>query len=259
MFRKLRIAILLLILVFVAMGAWFDRARSTDWNGTLWVAVYPIKADSSGAVDAYVGSLSGETFQSIEQFMTREAARYGISLERPVRMELYDRVNRLPPELKPGANVLSRIVWSLRMRYWAWRASSGQSRPQPDIRLFVLYHDPAISSSLPHSLGLQKGLLGVVHAFASDSMTGSNNIVIAHELLHTLGATDKYDLSNGQPKFPDGIADPERSPLYPQDRAEIMAGQRMVGEQQWDMPESLRDVVVGPKTAGEIQWPGGKH
>jgi hypothetical protein len=150
--------------------------------------------------------------------------------------------------------VLGRAFWSLKLRFWAWRKGQDGARPPPDIRMFVLYHDPATTPAVPHSLGLQKGLLGVVYAFADRDMTGSNNIVIAHELLHTVGASDKYDPSDTRPLFPSGYADPQQDPLYPQQRAEVMAGRRMVSEQEWDMPYGLRDVVVGPETAAEIRW-----
>ena len=73
---------------------------------------------------------------------------------------------------------------------------------------------------------MQKGLIGVVHAFAQRQMAGTNNIVITHELLHTLGATDKYEPGSGAPLFPIGFADPSQKPLYPQEAAEIMAGRR---------------------------------
>ena len=47
MWRKLRIAILLLILLFVALNAYFDRVYSTQWNDALRVATFPINADGS--------------------------------------------------------------------------------------------------------------------------------------------------------------------------------------------------------------------
>ncbi|MEJ2115865.1 MAG: hypothetical protein P8X88_07445, partial [Gammaproteobacteria bacterium] len=49
------------------------------------------------------------------------------------------------------------------------------------VRIFVLYHDGKVHQKLEHSLGIQKGLLGIVHAFASNEQTKQNNIVIAHE------------------------------------------------------------------------------
>jgi len=140
------------------------------------------------------------------------------------------------------------------MRWFAMRATKVPGRTPPRIRIFVLYHDPTSLQSVPDSHGLQKGLIGLVHAFALPNMAGSNNIVIAHELMHTLGATDKYDLGSGAPIYPDGFAEPERQPRYPQPSAEIMAGRRALSATVFDMPAGLRDVVVGPVTASEIRW-----
>jgi hypothetical protein len=156
--------------------------------------------------------------------------------------------------IEPGANVLTTMLWSLRTRYWAWRVPEHGAGPKPDVQLFVLYHDPAKSSSLPHSVGMQKGLFGIVHAFADRELEGSNDTVMAHELLHTLGATDKYILNTGQPIHPLGYADPHREPLYPQLFAELMGGRIPLSPSEAEIPESLRQVVVGPATALEIGW-----
>jgi hypothetical protein len=118
----------------------------------------------------------------------------------------------------------------------------------------VWYHDPAVSPRLPHSTGLQKGLIGVVNAFAASDLEGSNNVVIAHELLHTLGATDKYDPSGNLPLFPDGYANPEARPRVPQKRAEIMAGRIPISETQAETPAGMAQVVIGARTAREINW-----
>ena len=254
MFRTIRITFLFGVLAFVALGALLSRARTTDWDVPLWIALHPINADGSAATEDYLGTLSKDTFAPIEEFMAREAARYQLSLTQPVRVELYAEVEESPPALDPGASALGRVLWSLKLRFWAWRKGEDGSRPPPDIRMFVLYHDPATTTSVPHSLGLQKGLLGVVYAFADPEMAGSNNIVIAHELLHTVGASDKYDFHDDRPLFPSGYADPEQQPLFPQARAEVMAGRRMVSEQEWEMPYGLCEVIVGPQTAAEINW-----
>jgi hypothetical protein len=108
---------------------------------------------------------------------------------------------------------------------------------------------------VPHSLGLTKGLIGVVYAFAAPVMNDENDVVIAHELLHTVGATDKYDPSNDAPRFPDGYGNPQQVPLYPQAHAELMAGRRMLTPTRWDQPATLDDVVIGTATAAEIRWP----
>jgi hypothetical protein len=86
-------------------------------------------------------------------------------------------------------------------------------------------------------------------------MTGSNDVVIAHEMLHTLGATDKYAAGNDAPRFPDGFGNPEQVPLYPQATAELMAGRRMLSPTRWEQADTLNEVVIGPASAAEIRWP----
>ena len=108
---------------------------------------------------------------------------------------------------------------------------------------------------MPHSLGLTKGLIGVVYAFAAPEMTAENGVVIAHEMLHTVGATDKYNLADDAPRFPEGFGDPGQIPLYPQRNAELMAGRRMLASDRWEQASSLDEVVVGAATAQEIRWP----
>ena len=118
----------------------------------------------------------------------------------------------------------------------------------------MLFHDPQLMPVLPHSTGLEKGLVGIAHVFAAKGMARANLVVVAHELLHTLGATDKYDLETNQPRYPDGYADPDQEPRLPQQRAELMAGRIPVDEQHAEQPESLRQVVIGALTAREIGW-----
>jgi hypothetical protein len=100
-----------------------------------------------------------------------------------------------------------------------------------------------------------KGLIGVVYAFAAPEMNGENNVVIAHELLHTVGATDKYNFADDAPRFPDGYGDAAQKPLYPQLTAELMAGRRMLAPDKWQQALSLDEVVIGPFSALEIRWP----
>ena len=253
MWKRLRIAILLVILLFVALNTYFDRVYSTDWNIPLRIAAYPINADGSAVTARFISQLPADAFQRIETFFEQEAKHYGLQMERPIRLTLAPPLSEAPPALDPGGSRLSTVLWSLRMRYWAWRVAA-PSGPAPDIKLFLLYHDPAISPALPHSIGLQKGLLGVVNVFADAGMRGSNDTVMAHELLHALGATDKYDLQDDQPIAPDGFAEPERQPLYPQSFAELMGGRIPVSSTEATIPESLQQVLIGAKTASEIGW-----
>ena len=85
-------------------------------------------------------------------------------------------------------------------------------------------------------------------------MTRANNVVIAREILHTLGASAKYPPDTLAPLYPIGYAEPERTPRYPQSFTEIMAGRSAVDASTFKMPESLDEVVVGDATALEIRW-----
>ena len=254
MWKTIRITVLLLVLVIVAGRTWLDRVETQSWKNTLWVGIFPLNGDDSPAAARYIAALSQEDFASIETFFQREAHRFGVPLDEPIHVEIYPEGKELPPQLPDGANLFGVAWWSLKLRWFASHAAKTPGRTPPRIRIFVLYHDPSSLKVVPDSHGLQKGLMGVVHAFAVKEMAGSNNIVIAHELLHTLGATDKYQPGTGAPEFPAGYADPDQSPLYPQQNAEIMAGQRALTASQFEMPVSLRNVVVGPATANEIRW-----
>ncbi|HTS55144.1 MAG TPA: hypothetical protein VMH26_17875 [Burkholderiales bacterium] len=181
------------------------------------------------------------------------AAPDSLALRTPVEMFLAPQVDRVPPLPPFGGNAPQVILWSLQIRYWAW-VNAAFDGPKPHVRVFVLYHDPERVTRVGHSLGLQKGLIGVVNAFASPAQAARNDVVIAHELLHTLGATDKYDPRTNLPAFPDGYAEPERRPALPQTYGEIMAGRVPVTEDRAEMPDSLEDVLIGVKTAREINW-----
>jgi hypothetical protein len=253
MWRVIRIALLLVILASVAQTAWLARTRTAEWKTPLRVAIYPIAADASDASRRYVAGLGKETFEDIEAFFKAEAAKHSLPLPSPVELILAPPIASPPPPAPFGGNALRVILWSLELRYWAWWNDTVKG-PKPHVRVFVTYHDPALDARLPHSTGLQKGLLGVVNAYAQTDMDGSNNVVIAHELLHTLGATDKYDPATNLPVFPDGYADPQAQPLHPQRRAEIMAGRIPVSETRAATPTALKHAGVGEKTAREIGW-----
>lgn len=255
MFKLIRIAILLVILATVAEEAWLSHGRAVSWRDSLRVAIYPINGDGSEATAAYLRSLGSESFAPIERYFDEEAKRHGRNLFRPVEVTLAPALDSRPPQPERGGSALGNVIWSLKMRYWTWRHDAVPGM-KPQVRLFVLYFDPATHGALPHSVGVERGMIGLVNAFATRAMAGSNAVIISHELLHTLGATDKYDGADNRPRFPDGYAEPDRSPRYPQQFAEIMAGRIPVSESRADIPQSLDETLIGPATAAEIGWSG---
>jgi hypothetical protein len=148
--------------------------------------------------------------------------------------------------------MLSAILWSMQMRYWAYKNTPDELSNSKRIRLFVLYQQPT-DKPLAHSLGLQKGLIGVINAFADPKQNAQNAIVMTHEILHTVGASDKYDAAN-HPIYPIGYVHPQMKPLYPQKYAEIMAGRVALTQSKTKMPRNLTMTRVGETTAREINW-----
>ena len=252
MARQARILFLLLILLSVALMTWQQRYSSTRWTRPLYVGIYPIAADDSPATRAYLANLKGEAFAPIDVFFAREGRRFIIAADPPVITRLRAQLTDLPPARAADAGIPATAFWSLRLRFWAWHHS--HAGDHDTIRLFVLYHDPTRTPTVPHSLGLTKGLLGVVYAFATPTMNGSNDVVIAHELLHTVGASDKYAPGTNAPLYPQGYADAMQAPLYPQLRAEIMAGRRAIRTDEAEQIDNLDEAVVGNATATEIRW-----
>ncbi len=252
MWRKFRILILLLILATVAQQSWLDKA-SLDWKNNFYVVVYPINADGSAKVAAYINTLSRETFTPIADYFTDEGARYSLGLQKPIDIQLGTQLHNMPPAPPESGLVLSIIIWSLKFRYYAW-ANSPKINIKPDIRLYLLYYDPATHSSLSESTALDKGRIGRVNLFGDAEYDQQNLVITAHELLHTFGATDKYDLSTTLPSYPDGFAEADKIPRYPQSFAEIMAGRLPLSETKAAIPKDLTQTLVGNKTAREIGW-----
>ena len=252
-FKTIRVTVLMIILVIVAMDTWLTKLRATSWDHPLRVVVYPINGDGSEAAAQYIAKLKVERFDDIARTVKEQAVHYGITLSDPMDIVLAKPLDAVPPLPPRDGNMLNIVWWSLKLRLWASKMDHYDG-PTPEVRAFTLYYDPKTHPVLEHSTGLEKGMIGVIKLFASDDMTGENNVVMLHELLHTLGATDKYDLHTNQPIYPQGYAEPELQPRLPQHLAEIMAGRIPLTSTHAEIPDSLAEVVVGPETAHEIGW-----
>jgi len=254
MFRYLRIAILLTILLVVIGNKYLTENRLSSWEKPLWVTIYPVLADPGADIRRYAESLTANSFQDIGVFLQQQAARYGRELETPVIIQVARPLTEVPPVLPTENSGLNIALWSLKMRWWSWMYGGQDGLAPDDIRMYVLYQKRKSNGPLERSVGIKNGGYGVVNAVASRQTAAINRIVITHELLHILGASDKYDLITGQPFGPDGLANPSQSPLYPQKRAEIMGGRIALSANRWRRPPSLRSCVIGAKTATEIGW-----
>jgi len=132
-----------------------------------------------------------------------------------------------------------------------------------DIIAFVYFNDQVLSHREYNGFTPCKGKNNTIYVSIDISRVLEDNGVeaITHELAHVLGAHDKY-LSPcpygdhcGCCKIPDGIPEPNKIPLYPQEKACLMCGYIMLNEEgEGQNFGNLNKVVICPKTAEEIGW-----
>src|SRR6185369_9280853 len=121
MFRKIRIAILLLILLIVGLNALTESSYPKRWRDSIQVALYPVNADGSEAATNYINSLSSADFEKVELFFAEQAHVHGLTLERPFRFTLAHELKSLPPLINDHPSRLDIVWWSLKLRWFAWR------------------------------------------------------------------------------------------------------------------------------------------
>ena len=244
--------LLALLAVAAALGL-FYLTRDTGppvWERPLKVVVYPENADGSAAAQAYIAALSPERFEEVEAWLAGQASRYDLALEKPFVFELAERI-----EGAPGApdyqSLWTHLQWGWRLRLWYW--TFDERGRNPDITLVARYREAERADGL-HSLGVAGMNLALANLTADESFAGLNEVLLVHELMHTVGADDHYDRSTGLPVYPEGFVQPDREPLYPQSRAEIMAGRIPVAPGRAVQAGRLEKTAIGPETAGAIGW-----
>jgi hypothetical protein len=275
-FFRLRVAVLLFVLASVLLFAWNDarsrRARK-DWDHTLQIAVVllragPVADDALDALRARASALEGRLQDELHRYRPGAPAPFAFTVAGPV-----DVASGPPRDAIDG--VVDLVAHTFRM----WRyvrvvdRRAGIAPRAFDARIYVTART-ATHTFRQNVEGASKenGRIGTVDVeFDPDptadrvGMADFALFVVAHEVMHTLGATDKYD-ATGRVLLPDGLAEPDREPLWPQRFAEVMARNRPIyrrsgagsaaGEPADEevVPESLNELAVGKKTAEEIGW-----
>lgn len=254
-FKVIRVLILLTLFLSLAFYAQQQKLKSRAWADPLQLVIYPIDAEHGNpAVADYIRELDDSVFAPIDHFFAAQSRDYNLIARQPTVTKLGPTVSVQPPPAPlPSAGYAAILWWGIKFRYWVYQNTPDSDGNIRRVRVFVQYHAADKNQQLRHSLGLDKGLVALVQAFAAIDQDQQNNIVIAHEVLHTVGATDKY-APDSSALFPIGYADPDQSPLYPQTRAEIMVGRIPLSETRLRMADSLQECMIGETTAREINW-----
>lgn len=251
-FKLMRVVLLLSIFFGIIASTWITEKRMAAWDRPILVTVHPIAADEQPETLKFARGIDEDSFREVNRFFGIQSQPYGFAVTPAFRFQVAPVSQDLPPAVPGQFDVAAIAWWSLRMRWWAWMRELRDGLLQPDIQMFMLFHSADGANEAGISVGMRKGRYGIVKAYAEESTRSHNLVVFTHELMHVLGATDKYVLTSGEPIFPDGFADPEQQPLFPQRRAEIMGGRIPLSPDSSGTPASLEQCKIGRLTAEEI-------
>ena len=254
---RLRLAILVGLLGLTVLWALHDihsRHERTEWERPVSIAVALVQL---GPVDQAALNLLSARFHVLESRLASEYQRYGGRMARPVTFTLFGPVNvDKPAPGDPGSDIPSLARHAYELWRWTHAVDEGSGLPARsfDSRIYLVMR-------APHEKGVQwvegsselGGRIGVASVELDVSSVDLALFVASHELLHTLGASDKYD-PTGRALIPSGLVEPDRMPRYPQRFAEVMARNLVLGPRSERPPESIAELGVGIATAREIGW-----
>ncbi len=249
---------ILLVVLLVAARIHYRDNKKFDWDRTYNVALIEVVYGNKETTRTL--STSGKEIlqQSLEKWFESEAKRVYNSNIKPFRFEILGPTfdEKTPPVL-PTEN---DSFWTRYKQTSAFISFFNDKLTQTsgdpnrfDIKLYLYIYPPdkGLDYEKQHSVGTTRGRFGVVFLPVGKQSPGRTSCLIAHEILHTVGASDKYDDTH-LTIFPDGYFSP--SPRYPQQFAEIMALATPVDAGKEKDADNLDTSRIGSKTAVEIGW-----
>jgi len=254
---RVRVAILMSLLAATVLFALHDihaRRERTRWERPVTVSVALVQL---GPVDQNALNALNGRFHELEARLAAEYHRYGGRLEHPVTFTLFGPVNAdrgAPPD--PDSDVLSLARHAYELWRWTHAIDTASKLPSSsfDSRIYLVMRAPR-QKDIAWVEGSSElgGRVGVARVELDAASVDLSLFVTAHEFLHTLGASDKYD-STGHALIPEGLVEPDRVPRFPQRYVEVMARNRVVAPGVEETPDTLDQLGVGSATAREIGW-----
>lgn len=253
-FRMARIGLLLAVLGAAAAWRVTSDRKLADWRQPLDVLLVPMPYGDDPRIDSFAATLDRNALAAWPAFHGREGRRHGLEGGPVLRLTVAPLVRSLPPA-PPAADTpwwgIAR--WSLELRWWAFSLKQRYALPPSDVTLYLLLHPPKERPELDASLGVREARIGIVHTEATVAALPWTELALEHELLHVLGAADSYD-EVGQPRFPEGYADPKLGRGTRQPFCEVMAGTIPEAEGPARPARGIDACRVGTVTARAIGW-----
>jgi len=243
------------LLAGVLLFAWHDvsgRRERNEWKRTLEVALIIV---NDGRVDESALAGLRARVPELARRLRHECARYRRGAPAPFAFTLYGPTNpgaALPSHPEDGIWGAVKHAYALHRFTRAVDGALAVPTRGFDARLYVVAR-PATDQALVEGVSEHGGRIGIALVELDPETVDTALFVAAHELFHTLGATDRYG-PDGRALVPDGLAEPNRVPLFPQQKCEVMARARPLSPTDEARPTSLDELSVGETTAKEIGW-----
>lgn len=265
--RHLRQFVAFLVLVGVVLyvrSLLETDAKIQSWEEPLDVAVIQLKLDDAPIpaefLDAFLAPSSypadrGTSIHAIPRWLRDEMIRLAGRDRAVVRFHLSGPIVFREPPPKPSDSFFGRIVAGFSFRSYLKRVATAASVDLSKflVKLVLVYYAPSNPvDKHSDSYGSFRDHAGLVYVPTSVPDIPYNVAEIAHELMHTFGAKDKYD--GRATVFPGGYAEPFKSPLLPQRFAEVMAGEIPLSPNRLRPVRGLDELRVGHETALEMGW-----
>jgi hypothetical protein len=254
-FRFWRIAVLAVILAWVAawgIGVELRRRARTSWTRTLDVAVILL---AQGAIPGATLRAVARQIPELERRLAAEMTRHRGPGTLPFALAALGPIQvDAPPPLPPAEDGLvdrARYLWDLRAYLRPIDRQLGRDLDSHDLRIYLVVAPAARGAPrLVEGAGAARGEIGLVVTTIDDATVDLALIAAAHELLHLVGATDKYDADGHA--LPSAYVEPAAG--LPQRHADLMAGEIPIAPGRGRLAVHFDDVRVGPVTAAEIGW-----
>lgn len=255
-----RLLVLLGALLFVL--TWrarivMDERRPVAWSATHPVLVCPLL--TPGVDREFTRERAREAEAVLEAWFQEQFLSCTGVEHSPVRFAFAPAVpvDALPPSLPEAHDSFLDRLTGVRefLRWFRSHEDRFPELPEHASRLYLLVQSELGAAWDPSRDGVstRRGRLGIVLADDDQERWENTLCVLAHEMLHTVGALDRRR-DDMRIAFPEGFAEPERTPLYPQDFAEVMALGKPLSAEREALVESLDELVLGEVTAREIGW-----